>query len=104
MNTAQEKKGLEQLRELSNNPLYRSKRYHWLSIFSIGFGFFIPVQIFLSISKDYQPVTHLIYWGIFSGFLIGIGFYFTAVKVGSEFLSPYLDKEKLEKRINEINT
>ena len=104
MSNNRQLKGLKQLLALAKDPLFQSMRYRWLSVLFSGLGFALIFQTLIALSRNYHPVSHLVYSGIAGGLLIGLGFYCSSVYIGRKYLSPFLDKKEIERKINETNT
>ena len=88
--------------ELADNPSSGAVKYRWLSIIAMGFGFLLTLNALFGLGNEHQTVKQLIISGVVGGFLIGLGFYLSAILNGRMFLSPILDRKKIQKEISSL--
>ena len=88
--------------ELANNPSSGAVKYRWLSIIFIGLGFLLTLNALVGLGDQLQTVNQLVGSGIVGGFLSGIGLYRSTISNGRIFLSPILDKDKIQKEISSL--
>ena len=88
--------------ELANNPASGTVKYRWLAIVLMGLGILFTINAFVGLGDENQAVKQLVGSGTAGGFLIGIGFYISAIYSGRKFLSPLLDKETIKNEISKL--